>query len=67
MTELIYGAVIFFCGLCIGFMAAAVFAVGRGAEVEEFDGGFTHDHPPPRVRKRIMPAINETKDGSPSP
>lgn len=53
MTELIYGALIFLCGSFIGFMVAAAFAVGRGADVEEFDGGFTHDHPPPRAMTRI--------------
>lgn len=51
MTELIYGALIFLCGSFIGFMVAAAFAVGRGADVEEFDGGYLHDNKPRAVTR----------------
>lgn len=49
MTEFAIAVLIFACGGCVGFIAAAFFAVGRRAD-DDFDGGFTANNPPARTR-----------------
>lgn len=48
MSEVLLAFLAFGCGAFVGFVAAAIFAVGsRADEVEEFDGGFRASNPPP--------------------
>lgn len=49
MTDWLLAFAVFGCGMSIGFIAAAFFAVGRHAEERDFDGGFSQEHPPVRT------------------
>jgi hypothetical protein len=63
MLDLIWGALIFYCGAFVGFIVGAFLAASREAdrEARDFDGGFTHDHPP--VKTTIWSRdIETTKD-----
>ena len=61
MTDIILAAVIFMCGGFIGFIMAAVFAVGRRSD-EEFDGGFSANNPPARTRIWSDSVKSETRE-----
>lgn len=51
MMDLIRMGLVFYCGTFVGFIVGAILAAGRDADrhYRDFDGGFTHDHPPVRT------------------
>jgi hypothetical protein len=49
MSDFLFGVLIFACGSFCGFITAAFFAVGARDEPQEFDGGYSVDHPPVRT------------------
>ena len=52
MTSFAFGALIFFCGTFVGFIAAAFMSVGARDDEPEFDGGWQASNEP-RVRTVI--------------
>jgi len=52
MADFLLHVLVFACGGCVGFMAAAFFIVGARADArDDFDGGFRiNNHPPVRTK-----------------
>lgn len=61
MTEFLLGFFIFFAGVFIGAIAAAIYFATLRDE-EEFDGGFAHHHRIDQVRPSIKIYSNTMQD-----
>lgn len=60
MNEVIFIALVFFCGAFAGLIAGAFFAASRDAD--EFDGGYRHNYRPDVPRAKTIIYSNDVEE-----